>query len=158
MYDPFDRRFNCGAVALVMGRLKNGGKTSAQVDSFVEELIRENNLFNNAPFLWVLLIHRLGIKNDLKITFKRINKKYGDLGVSLELDMDILKWADQRNLDLLQDIFMVAALEALIQVAHKYKLPNALFIQERARYNNIPNTIEECEALEGKSLLKASGD
>jgi hypothetical protein len=155
MHDPFDRRLGFGGVALVFGRMRNAGKAWVKIEESLDPLIRNNNLFKESPFLYVQLIFRYGIKNELKLEFKRINKKYGDLGISLELDMEILMWADKNNLELLHDIFMVSVLEALIQVAKKYKLPDELFIKERAKYNDIPNTIEECEALEGKGLLKA---
>lgn len=51
----------------------------------------------------------------------------------------------KNNLNLLHDIYMIAALEALLQVCKKYKLPMDVIEIERAKYGNIPNTIEECE-------------
>ena len=144
MHDPFDRRVNFCAVALVKGRLRSKGKW-ADISNELDSIIRNNNIFDGAPFLWVGPIFLYGIKNNLKIKFKRIGKKYGDLGVELELDMEILMWADQNNLDLLHDIFMIAALEALLQVCDKYKLPKEVLVAEREKYGNIPNTIEECE-------------
>lgn len=145
MFDPFDRRIGFIGIALVKGRVKNDFKIWKEIRQSLEIIIRENNFFQNTPFLWILLVFRYGIKNDLKLEFQRVNKKYGDLGTALELDMRILQWADQHNLDLLHDIFMIAALEALIQVAQKYKLPDEVFLEERSKYENIPNTIEECE-------------
>ena len=46
----------------------------------------------------------------------------------------------------MHDIFMIAALEALIQVCYKYKLEKDVLLQERSKYGAIPNSIEECEA------------
>lgn len=152
MHVPFDRRIGFIGVALVKGRLKNSGEPYSKVKSFLNEFLKVKGYFQNAPFLWVGLAFRYGIKNDLKLEFQRINKTYGDLPVALELNMEILKWADQNNLDLLHDIFMIAALEALIQVAHKYNLPDGPFLEERAKYGNIPNTIEECQAYKRPSL------
>ncbi len=149
MHDPFDRRVSCGGVALVMGRLRNDGKMWKKVfNETLDAIIRKNDLFKGQPFLWVSVMYRYGIKNDLKVEFKRLtklDKAYGVLRVALELDMEILMWADQNNLDLLHDIFMIAALEALLQVCDKYKLPKEVLIAEREKYGNIPNTIEECE-------------
>ena len=144
MKSKHDRKFVCGGVALVMGRLKNGLKLMPQDE--VEKFIINSCFLEKSPFLWVALIYRYGIKNDLKIKLKRINKTYGDLPIDLELDMEILQWADKNNLDLLHDIFMIAALEALIQVGEKYKLPIDVFKKERSKYGTIPNTIEECKA------------
>ena len=59
--------------------------------------------------------------------------------------MEILKWTDKNNLKLLYNIFMVGALEALINVARKYKLPDHILNSERTKYGTIPETIEECE-------------
>lgn len=146
MHDPFDRRIGFISVALVKGRIKNDMGFWKEIKPEIDNLLRENNVFKKAPFLWVGLNYRYGIKNDLKLEFQRINKKYGDLGVALELDMNILKWADENNLTLLKDIFMIAALEALLQVCDKYKLPKEAIALERAKYGNIPSTIEECES------------
>ncbi len=145
MHDPFDRRISCGATDLVKGRVKNDGKIRINIKTHLEVFLKAHNYFQGAPFLWVGLSYRYGIKNDLKLEFQRINKTHGDLPVALELDMEILKWADQNDLELLHDIFLIAALEALIQVAQKYKLPIEPFLEERIKYGNIPNTIEECK-------------
>lgn len=75
-------------------------------------------------------------------------QKGGDLPIALELDFNIIKWADQNNLDLLKDIFMIAALEALLQVCEKCKLPKESISAQRAKYGSIPNTIEKCEKYE----------
>lgn len=138
-----NRKFVTSAVALVLGKLSNE-KISIRDD--IERIIINSNFLENAPFEWIGLMYLYGIKNNLKVEFHKISKKYGDLSVDLELDMDILKWADQNNLGLLRDIFMIAALEAIIQIGKKYHLPIGVFIEERAKYGNIPDTIEECEA------------
>jgi hypothetical protein len=147
MTNKFGKKFAIVvAVALVKGRIKNG--LNSMPDEEIELLLRENPFLEAAPFTWIALIYRYGIKNNLQVDFQRINKKDGDLPIALELDMNILKWADQHNLDLLKDIFMVAALEALLQVCDKYKLPKEAIVAERAKYRNIPNIIEECEKYE----------
>jgi hypothetical protein len=134
-----------GAVALVKGKLKNS-KLVSKVDKHLDGIIQSKNLIEKEiPFSWIGLIYRYGSKNDLNLDFQRIDKKDGELPIALELDMEILQWADQNNLDLLHDIFMIAALEALIQVCDKYKLPKEAIIAEREKYGNIPNAIEECE-------------
>ena len=132
-----------GAVALVRGRIKNG--LYSMPDEKFESFLNDKLFLEASPFSWISLIYRYGIKNNLKIEYQRINKKDGDLPIALELDFNILKWADQNNLDLLKDIFMIAALEALIQVCDKYKLPKEAIVAEREKYGTIPNTIEECE-------------
>lgn len=140
-----NRKFLSSAVALVLGRLRNE-KIAVTANNDIERIIINSNFLDGAPFEWIGIIQRYGIKNDLKVEFQRIDKKYGELPIAFELDMDILKWADQNNLDLLYDIFMISGLEATIQVGQKYHLPIEPFLKERAKYGNIPNTIEECEA------------
>jgi len=155
MHDPFDRRISCGGTALVKGRLRNHGKLWNKIfDETLDAIIRQHDLFKNMPFLWIDLSYRYGIKNDLKLHFMRIDKSYGMLPIALELDMEVLQWADQNNLNLLHDIFMIAALEALLQVAQKYKLPMELFLAERVKYGSIPNTVEECktETIQNRDL------
>ncbi len=134
-----------GSVALVKGRLKND-KLTSEVKKYLDDLIQSKNFMEKEiPFSWIGLIYRYGSKNDLNLDFQRIDKKDGELPIALELDMQILQWADQSNLDLLHDIFMIAALEALLQVCDKYKLAKEVIAEERSKYGNIPNTIKECE-------------
>ena len=141
-----NRKFVPGDVDLVPGRLRNLKETLFIQDA-IEKIMIDSNFLENAPFKWVGLIFRLGLKNMLFPEFKRINKKYGDLPIAVEMKMEILQWADKHNIKLLQDIYMIASLEALIHVGEKYSLPNELFYAERAKYGNIPETIEEAEEL-----------
>ena len=45
----------------------------------LDPLVRKNDLFKGTPFLWVGISDRYGIKNNLKIEFSRIGKKYGNI-------------------------------------------------------------------------------
>ena len=139
-----NRKYVPGAIDLIKGRVRNGYKFVNQ--DGIERLIIESHFLDQAPFRWVGLIYRYGIKNELVPEYQRINKKYGDLPIAIELKMNILEWADKNNHKLLYDIFMIGALEALIHVGQKYKLPLDCLKQERAKYSIIPETIEECEA------------
>lgn len=139
-----NRKFVPGGVALVTGRVKNDGKTLKRIQDNIESLIINSDFLKGSLFRWIGLIYRYGKKTDLKVEFKKINKTYESLPIALELDMEILEWADKYNLELLHDIFMIAALEALIQVGQKYKLPIEPFVTERTKYGQIPNNIFEC--------------
>ena len=142
MKNVHGRLYVPGGVALVKGRLQNGLKMMSQNE--IELIIKNSQVLLSAPFLWIGMIYRYGIKNDLKVDFGRIDKTYGDLPIAVELNMEILIWADKNNIDLLHDIFMIAALEALIQVCDKYKLDKHIILDERKKHGEIPNTIEEC--------------
>ncbi|MBY0273473.1 MAG: immunity protein 39 [Alphaproteobacteria bacterium] len=139
-----NRKFVPGIVALVKERIKNT-KLVIQVQDEIEKLIVESHFLDSAPFKWVGLIYRYGLKNKLKPEYQRINKKYGDLPIAVELDTRVLQWADQNNLQLFKDIFIIAALEALLDVGQKYNLPTDLIAQERSKYVDIPNSVEELE-------------
>ncbi len=134
----------CG-VALIQGKLRNVGNICLELRKNVNSFLLKKDYFLDTNFSWISVTFRFGIKTDLHVEFKRINKKYGDLPIAVELDMDILQWADQHNLDLLRDIFMIATLEALLQVCAKYKLDDTPIKAERRKYSDIPATIEECE-------------
>jgi len=75
---------------------------------------------DDAPFEWVTVALRYGLKNEEKPHYQRINKKYGDLPLAIELDTHELIEADR---DELKRLFMLAALKALIHAGQKYKLP-----------------------------------
>lgn len=138
-----NRKYVPGAVDLVKGRVKNDFKVVEQ--DKIEKLLIDSNFFENMPFKWIGLLYLYGTKNSLIPKYERISKKHGDLPIEIELKMEILEWADQNNLELLYDIFMIGALEALIHVGKKYKLPIHLLEAERSKYGNIPEAIEECQ-------------
>ena len=145
MKSMHDKKFATSAVALVKGRIRDRDASLNSRD-FLDELVKKTGFLDKAPFLWIGVTIFYGIKNDLKCRFRKIDPKDGELEVGLELDMEILQWADKNNLDLLRDIFMIAGLEVILQVGKKYKLPTHAFEEERKKYGNIPNTIEECES------------
>jgi len=120
-------------------------KIAIYVQDYIEGLIVTSDFLVGAPFTWVGLIYRYGLVNKLKPEYQRINKKYGDIPVAIELDSHILRWADNNCPELFRDIFIIGALDALIDVGRKYKLPMDLILQEKEKKGDIPNTIEECE-------------
>ena len=141
-----DRRIGLMGVDLVKSRIRNTHKVYAIINPFLNNFLRENGYYESTPFKWVGLVWRYGMKNDLVPEYQRINKKYGDLPIAIELKAEILMWADQNNLKLLEEILMIATLEALIHVAKKYKLPTEPLEKERTKYAAIPESIEDCEA------------
>lgn len=140
-----DRKFVCGDVDLVPGRIRNL-KETLFVQAAIEKIIIDGGFMENAPFTFVSLMYRHGFKNMVKSEFHRISKKYNDLPLAVEIKKEILLWADKNNIKLLQDVFMIATLEVLIHAGEKYKLPTELLHAERAKYGDIPETIEEAEA------------
>ena len=71
----YNKRMSYGGIDLVKGKLHNDLKCmpSPEFDKF----LLEHNYFEEkgSPFSWVMMFYRYGIKTDLKVEFKRINKK-----------------------------------------------------------------------------------
>lgn len=122
--------------------------TSLRDQNRVEKLLIDSNFFEGAPFTWVGLLYRYWTSTNLIPEYKRIDKKDGELPLTIELDSAILHFGDcededSNNLKLVYDMFMIGAIEALIHVGNKYKLNTNLLIQERAKFPPFPLTIED---------------
>lgn len=141
-------------IDLVKGKIRNTFLSREELRDNLENDIISSNFLEGAPFTWIGIIYRYGLKNYLKPEYKRISKKYGDLSVAIEIKMEVLQAADRISVNLLRDIFTVGALECLIDIGRKYKLPTDVFVAERAKYNDVPETAEEVESLPNHRLLK----
>lgn len=134
-----------GTSALV---LRDGIKKDLKVLNELDEIVNtmyDKAHFEKLKFDFIILVFLYGIKLDLKPSYDRITKdKY--LGINLELDVEIMRWCDKNDLDLMKEIFLIGTCEAVLHVLKKYKLPAEPVERLRAHYGNIPLTIEECEA------------
>jgi hypothetical protein len=85
----------------------------------LEALVIEINYLDNAPFSWVRVTIFFGNKYT-KPRCNPIDKKYGDLGLSIEINGQ-----DIRNKDLneLKTLFKIAGLKSLIHAGKKYNRP-----------------------------------
>ena len=88
-------------------------------DDLEREVINSDYLVN-APFEWLTISLRFGLKNEDKPHYQKINKSYGDLPLAIELDAHELRVADESEL---QVLLTVATLKALIHAGNKYDLP-----------------------------------
>ncbi len=86
----------------------------------LEAVLISSGYLDNAPFEWVTIALRYGLKNEEKPHYQRINKKYGDLPLAIELDTHELIETDRNEL---KRLFTLATLKALIHAGQKYKLP-----------------------------------
>ncbi len=114
------------------------------LDSIIHTMY-DRYFFPQDKFVRIGLLFLYGIKTDLKARYERIDKKYKDLPISVELDTSIMEWAELYDLELMKEIFMIATCEAVLDVLRKYKLPTEPIEKVRAQYTTIPETIEECE-------------
>jgi hypothetical protein len=117
-----DRKLVLGAVALVKARVRNDMPAMAQIRDELEPLLVASGWFPNAPFRWVSLMIRYGLKTSHHPQFERISKKHGDLPIAVEVDTTHL-------LEIHTDPFLLKAflkaitIHCLIAVGKKYKLP-----------------------------------
>jgi hypothetical protein len=95
-----------------------------EIRNDLESIMIAVNFLDNAPFKWVGLILRYGLKNDDGPSYQRINHKHGDLPVAIELDTHELRNASR---DELKELFMIATLKTLVHIGKKYHLPYERF-------------------------------
>ena len=116
-----DRKIVLSAVSLTKARTRPFDlDVMGELMDEVEHIMVTTGYLNNAPFKWVGLILRYGLKNEDIPHYQRINKKYGDLPLAIELDTHELREASREEL---KDRFIVATLNALIHAGKKYDLP-----------------------------------
>lgn len=139
------RKFVFSCIDMVKIRFLTTRKISIYVQNYIEALIINSDFLVDAPFSWVGLTYRYGIANKLKPQYERIDKTDGELPLTIELDSNILKWSDNNYPELFKEIFIIAALDALIDTGNKYKLSMDFILQEKFARGDIPKTIEECE-------------
>ncbi len=83
-------------------------------------VLDSSGYLDEASFEWVTVALRYGLKNEEKPHYQRINKKYGDLPLAIELDTNELIESDREGL---KRLFILATLRALIHAGQKYNLP-----------------------------------
>jgi hypothetical protein len=92
----------------------------------LEQVMISTGYLEKAPFKWVGLMLRYGLKDEDEPHYQRINKKHGDLPVAIELDTHDLQHASREEL---KDIFTIATLKVLVHIAQKYGLPGEQFAE-----------------------------
>lgn len=86
----------------------------------VEQVIDESGFLINAPFRWVGLVFRFGARSGGPVYYQRIDKKYGDLPVAIELDAHEVSKASREEL---KRLFLIATLRVLVHIAIRYDRP-----------------------------------
>ncbi|TWT47209.1 Imm39 family immunity protein [Botrimarina hoheduenensis] len=88
----------------------------------LEAVMIDSGYLNGAPFEWVTISLRYGLKNEDEPHYERINKEYGDLPLAIELDTNELRSCDRGEL---AKAFEIAALKALVHAGRKFNLEYA---------------------------------
>lgn len=118
---PHNRKLGLIGISLTKARLnKKSGKAADAVRDEIEKIIIDSNYLADAPFSWVTIAIRYGLKNDEKPRYQTVNKKYGDLPLSIEVDTHELIDASLEELML---IFKRAVLKSLIHAGKKFERP-----------------------------------
>lgn len=118
MNDQKRRKLLIGAVGLVKGSVRNGGKAMVATCDDLEQQLDRTGFLINAPFEVISLILRYGTKwGDPEVG--RINRAHSELEVAVEVPM-----AEIRMLELaeLTKVVKTVTLQALVAVASKYGL------------------------------------
>lgn len=117
-----NRKLVLGAVDLVGSRVRNSIAAMSEVRDSLESILISSSYFESAPFEWVGLIIRYGKENDALPTFNRINKKHGDLPLTIEVDVNEI-YDIHNSKELLVIYYKKLTILCLIAVAEKYALP-----------------------------------
>ncbi len=99
----------------------------------LDSVLAEAGWFPSAPFKYVSLIIRYGLKTELNPEFQRIIKKYGELPIAVELKMEDMR-AVHCDRNKLEELFKYATVEALLAVAERYALPKPLIEEYKSRH------------------------
>jgi hypothetical protein len=118
---PHNGKLGLIGVSLTMARVPRYVlEAFKMVEKELEPIIEQSGYLLDAPFSWVTIAIRFGLKNEAKPHYMAINKKYGDLPLAIEIDVHEMLGA---SLDELQRIFRSAALRALIHAGERYGRP-----------------------------------
>lgn len=116
-----NRKLGLSMVSLTKARPpRHDIEVATAIKNELEPVLITSGYLDDAPFEWVTIVLRYGLKNEEKPHYQRINKKYGDLPLAIELDMHELIEADRNEL---KRLFTIATLKALTHAGQKYQLP-----------------------------------
>ena len=118
---PHNRKLGLGGISLTTQRVsRHTGQALNEIGDEIEQLIVDSGYLEEAPFSWVTIMIRYGLSYDQIPTYQKINKKFGDLPLSIEVDTHDLI---DSSLDDAKLIFGEAILRALIHAGEKYERP-----------------------------------
>ena len=120
---PHGRSLGIVGVSLTKLRLPKGTeKLLGQVRDQLEDLLLQTEYLKDAPFSWITISIRFGLKDDLEPLIGRINHKHGDLPLSIEMDFS---WIQAHPIEAHKAAYFRAAARALVGAANVYKVPES---------------------------------
>ena len=118
-----NRKLVLGGSSLTIQRVhRNTLEVMGEVRDELEMLLISSGYFECAPFTWVSIILRFGLKKEDAPHYQRIDRRDGELPLAIELDTHELREA---NRDELKRLYRIATLKALIHAGKKYNLVTA---------------------------------
>lgn len=76
----------------------------------IDKQLKENNSFENKPFLWLGIVEKYGDYEKIDITIGKIDKRYGDLEINIFIPKnvieDIFLESDEEIFNFYQNQFM----------------------------------------------------
>ena len=133
---PHDKRYVSGSVALTGARLPRTTMAMGQKsDNEIEALLISSGFLEHAPFWWIGLMYREGLKNDPVPEIRRINRAIGKLPIAFELDVHLLYRQDDETI---YRVYCASALWALVHVGRKYNLPTEALEARLAEFGGWP--------------------
>lgn len=119
------RKIAFSAVALTMANNnEHGYKVFSEWQTTLEPILIDVEFYKNTPFSWITLVVRYGLKNDPEPEYKKINKKYGDLPLAIEIDVNETVGA---SFEEMKTIIGRTILKSVIHVGRKYECPTDEF-------------------------------
>jgi hypothetical protein len=124
------------AVSLTKARSpKNTWKHEVHISRKLSEEIIASGFIEKAPFSRIGIMIRYGLVNEDKPHYQRIDKKYNELPLAIEIDTHDLLNAKGNDVQLYKVLYRPVLL-SLIDVARKYKLDGSYFEAELAKLEN----------------------
>jgi hypothetical protein len=117
-----NRKLVLSGVALTKARIpakQNAAAANLVRDELEREMV-ESGFLEKAPFKWVGLIIRYGLKDENEPHYDRIDQKNGDLPLAIEIDTHRLLEVSEEEM---ATVYRKAALTALVHAGEKYQLP-----------------------------------
>lgn len=125
---PHNGRFGISGAELVAlrkrdaKRLQSLSQMKRDIVTSIEKLLLASGFLHGAPFWWVTIHVRYGLKNDPAPEIEAINKEFGDLPLVLEVDVrDIFEMTDET----FAAFFEMTLLRALLHAGLRYGRPVA---------------------------------
>lgn len=114
-----NRKLGLIGVALTKQRRnRHATKALVEIRDEIEKVLIESHYFQDAPFSWVTIAVRYGLKNDDQPSYQAVNKKSGDLPLAIEIDTHEMTSASQEELKV---VFKRAILRALIHAGRRFE-------------------------------------